>query len=328
MLSERDLLERELAYELEEELEYEAEGLPVPGAEYASIGPRDDRFHIPARRQRRPSSLLFPTNTICFLEMTARNGNRFVGSGTLIAPQVVLTAKHCLMDFPAGSEPPRCRVGRAVAPWFSSIQVTPGSGAPQADGRNLVRPAVPQSLVANSTRFRADPNLDYGVIVLPTPFRQPSRFMMLQPRGATNTATLLTIAGYPCDKPRGTMWGHSERIPLRGVTPTHLSYTIDTCPGHSGSPIWLLGNNEIRLLLGVHTSGPIVAAGPGRRCENDPLLRRCRPTGAPVTPVRGENCGVRITCAVINTILGWCREFGVRGPSIDQVQYRRVCTGR
>ncbi len=31
------------------------------------------------------------------------------------------------------------------------------------------------------------------------------------------------------------------------------TYTIDTCPGHSGSPLWLLGNDEIRLLLGIRT---------------------------------------------------------------------------
>ena len=293
----------------EEELDYSIIVSPT--------SPGDDRFRIPAR-SRRPSSLHFPFHTICFIERDRGTGFRPGGTGTLIAPQVVLTAKHVLM----GVHPP-CSVSRAfdARAWIPKVRVTPGADLSTANPRHQ-GPATPPSIVANSSRFRAHPELDFGVIILPQPFTKPKQFMMLQPRSTPRTATLLTIAGYPCDKPRGTMWGHSGRIPLTGVSNTHLRYTIDTCPGHSGSPIWLLGNAGVRLLLGVHTSGP---AG----CDNDPRPgRQCRPTGAPVTPVAGSNCGVRITCDVINAISGWCREFSVRGPVIDQVVYRRRCTRR
>ena len=272
-------------------------------------------------RAKRPSTLLFPTNTICFLEMAARDGRQFTGSGTLIAPQVVLTAKHCLMDV----HPARCAVRRAfdARRFFRSVRVTPGADLRAPDSRRR-QPASPPSQVAGSGRLRVHPDLDFGVIILPVPFRKPDRFMMLQPRSALMTATLLTIAGYPCDKPRGTMWGHSGRIPLANITATHLQYTIDTCPGHSGSPIWLLGGREERLLLGIHTSGD-PSGSPLSRCANDPLRRTCRPSGAPVTPVSSLNCGVRVTCQVIDTIVSWCRAFGVQGPIIDRVQYRRAC---
>jgi V8-like Glu-specific endopeptidase len=284
----------------EEELQYSIIVSPT--------SPGDDRFRIPARN-RRPSTLLFPFNPICLLERNHLEGGVSRVTGTLIAPQVVLTAKHCLtrLDVRTADEGPR----------FSSIRVVPGADFSAVTERNK-RPGIPPSITAARSRFRVHPTLDYGVIILPSAFTKPNQFMMLQARRESTTATLLTIAGYPCDKPIGTMWGHSGRIPLTGVTATHLRYTIDTCPGHSGSPIWLLGNAGIRLLLGVHTSGP---AG----CDNDPKGTRCLPTGGAVTPAGGQNGGIRVTCDVINTILGWCREFRVRQPVIDQVVYRQRC---
>jgi V8-like Glu-specific endopeptidase len=281
----------------EEELQYSIIVSPT--------SPGDDRFRI-TPRNKRPSTLMFPFNTICLLERNHIGGGVSRVTGTLITPQVVLTAKHCLtrLNVRTAAE------GRR----FSSIRVSPGADLSAA--RNQ-RPASPASITAAATRFRVHPTLDFGVIILPKAFRRPTQFMRLQARSDVNTATLLTIAGYPCDKLIGTMWGHSERIQLTDVSPTHLKYTIDTCPGHSGSPIWLLGNNAIRLLLGVHTNGP---AG----CNNDPTSGKCRPTGAAVTPVAGKNGGVRITCEVIDHITTWCREFKVTPPTPDST-YRQRC---
>ena len=282
----------------EEELQYSIINSPT--------SPGDDRFRITAR-SKRPSTLMFPFNTICLLERNHIGGGVTRVSGTLIAPQVVLTAKHCLtrLDVRTAAEGPR----------FTSIVVSPGADLSAVRDQ---RPGDPASITAPAERFRVHPKLDFGVIVLPRAFRRPVQFMHLQPRGEVNTATLLTIAGYPCDKLRGTMWGHSETIRLADITPTHLRYVIDTCPGHSGSPIWLLGNNAIRLLLGIHTNGP---AG----CVNDPTSGNCRATSAVVPAVSGLNGGVRVTCEVIDHILAWCREFKVTPPTPDPT-YRQRCT--
>lgn len=264
-----------------------------------SVIETDDRFHIGARPTH-PSTLRFPFDTVCFLEAAAGSGFRHQGTGTLIAPQVVLTAKHVLSG-------------------VSRMRVTPGA---DLSSTRRPRPANPHTMVVPSSRFRSDPDLDYGVMILPRRFTRPGRFMMLQPRGQKNTATLLHIAGYPCDKPLGTLWGHTDRIALSWVGPTTLRYRIDTCPGHSGSPIWLLGAGGVRLLLGVHTTG---TGGPASRCPNAPG-GDCLPTGAPVTPSSGLNSGVRVTCRVIRFIRQACREFRVRGPVVDGAAMRRTCT--
>ena len=243
------------------------------------IGGVDDRVQVLAGSAN-PSTTLFPFNTICHISRA--EGGR--GSGTLIAPRVVITAGHVLQG-------------------ASAVTITPGFNATAATAAQQ-RPATPGSQTAASATFRFHPSLDLGIVLLPSAFTAPARFMMLQPRGDLNTATLLTIAGYPRVQPppgqvttAGTMWRHSNKLQLTNVTPTHLTYPIDTEPGQSGSPLWLLGNDEIRLLLGVHIQGGNVA-----------------------------NTGVRITCNVIDWIEARCRAASITPvPVVDNMQRRRVC---
>jgi V8-like Glu-specific endopeptidase len=222
-----------------------------------------------------PSTRVFPFNTICMIRTATT-----IASGTLLAPQVVLTAAHVLRP-------------------HASVTITPGADMSAATDEER-RPATPRAQSVPSARFSLHPTLDLGLAFAPAAFTRPREFMMLQPRGDANTATLLTNAGYPDGSTPppgwslGTMWRHTRPIAVADVTATQLFYDIDTSPGHSGSPLWLLGNDGIRLLLAVHTTG----------------VASCRPN---------RNCGVRISRPVITWIIDECRTAGVAGPRVDQV---------
>jgi V8-like Glu-specific endopeptidase len=67
------------------------------------------------------------------------------------------------------------------------------------------------------------------------------------------------------------MWYHRER--LRKVDRKRLYYTVDTCPGHSGSPIFTApaGNRNV-CIIGVHTSGILDSEGRSYGCGKRTVL--------------------------------------------------------
>lgn len=237
------------------------------------VFPLDDRFRV-CRSGCTRSPAQFPFNTVCRIQGP---GGGF-GSGCLIAPQVVLTAKHVLTSGGVFS------CGTLTGNWTPhAVSISVGRDGTTTTGR----PATQNVPV---TRIRTHPTLDVGVAILPRAFAGPTRFMSLQYRPDPQTQNaLLTLAGYPGDKPNNTMWAASDRV-VR-VTSTHLFHRIDLTPGESGGPVWLLGPNQLRLILGVQSGHWATGAQP--------------------------NCATRITCPVIRMILGWCQQFRVRAPRVE-----------
>jgi V8-like Glu-specific endopeptidase len=92
----------------------------------------------------------------------------------------------------------------------------------------------------------------------------------------------LTVAGYPADRPVGSLWRHSER--LSRFTPQRLLYTVDTCPGHSGSPVWA-SMADGPAVVGIHTSGILDERGRSFGCAKGTVL----------APPGMLNSGVRVT---------------------------------
>lgn len=243
----------------------------------------DDRVRV-FPQARNPSTRLFPFSPICYIQLRTRTGFDAWGSGNLVAPRVVLTAGHVLRL--AGN---------------NQLRVTPGAAF---DSR---RPALrstgsPPSQIVSRGHFRTRSDYapvtatDYGLIILPRAFNlpRPTRFMPLQARAASRSAIPVTIAGFPGDKQSGqggTMWRHSARIDTVATADGLLRHPVDTMPGSSGSPIWLLGGaGDPRIQIGVHIGGP------------------------PRVTTAVRNIGVRITNAVLAQIASWCRVARVGAP--------------
>jgi V8-like Glu-specific endopeptidase len=244
------------------------------GIDYALIGPRDNRVHEIRTRQ-------YPFNTICHLGRDFGDGRWRGCTGTMIGPRLVLTAGHCIFSHQFGRSPTR-------------IRVSPG----RRDRDTLPYGSIVSTHYHVSSHFvnARNPDFDYGIIILPRPFPGITQFMALLPLSDSRLEklkhnNLITIAGYPGDRPIGTLWRHTER--LTRATPRRLFYTVNTCPGHSGSPVWFFCPRKRRLfILGVHTSGILDEQGRPYGCLPDTVL----------APPGMVNSGVRVTPELVSSI--------------------------
>jgi V8-like Glu-specific endopeptidase len=261
------------------------------------------------------------------------------GTGTLVSPTHVLTAGHVIFnDFPLST-------GGRVNLQASRVVVTPGRNGtlPPQFGTSMSFTTV----VTDAWRNHLDFRFDYGLITLLDPLGDrtipalggPLGYWGSPSRGAGTQIVPLAraalanqpvnISGYPGDKPDGTPWRAFGRV--TSTTPhaaTELIYyDLDTCAGHSGSPIWLR-TGETRNLVAVHT-GPCID-GPDCRPRVGPV---CFPDGQQVT----SNRGIFITSSVMADVARWMGaaptglpapgarpivRFGSRGPVVQELQAR------
>lgn len=212
---------------------------------------------------------IVPWKRICHLRIRAANGQYFLGTGFFIGPRTIATAGHCVYLRDNGG-------------WASQIQVTPGrNGSSQPFGS------------VSATSFRSVRGwvigrkriCDYGVIMLPSDFRQPGigAFGFAAHTDAMIRGSRLNLAGYPGDKAAGTMWYHGRAA--KSISSNVITYDVDTGGGQSGSPVWQLRAGT-RTVVGIHTNG---------------------------SP--GGNSATRITQPVFNNLMAW-RQEGMAGQNV------------
>jgi glutamyl endopeptidase len=190
-------------------------------------------------QQAEASSFPFVAYLKVVFPFQAKTGKFTVGTGTLIAPRLILTAGHVVYE---------------QAAFAQSIIVTLGG----TSGRTIRAEEVEttqQWIQTDSSLQSPTSAFDYGVVVLPAPV--DSLIAPLQVETASDHDLLgmtLNVAGYPDSaKPLGTLFG--GRAAVSDLSGHRLFYPINTYPGMSGGPAYSFDQTTgQRAVRGVHTA--------------------------------------------------------------------------
>jgi V8-like Glu-specific endopeptidase len=192
-------------------------------------------------RVRMQDTTVVPWKRICHLRITAANRRTFLGTGTFIGPRTIVTAGHCVYMHGQGG-------------WAREIVVTPGRDDDKVPFQKYTGTSFRsvRGWVLSKSR-----NYDYGAIILPRTAAVSSQIGAFG-FGSFSDSELrsmrLNTAGYPGDKPSGTMWFHGRKA--KAVLPEILIYDIDTAGGQSGSPVWIRNlSTRKRHIVAIHTNG-------------------------------------------------------------------------
>lgn len=218
----------------------------------------------------------YPYSAIAALEITTADGKLYSGTGWFVSPRTLITAGHCVFVHNAKSP--------GTNGWVRSIRVIPGRNG-TGGGKTEPFGAVTSTrfLTVKQWRDDADPEFDYGAIILPEGASPNGAKVGMLGLAVYNDAALtalnLNVAGYPGDKEgteAQTLWFDAKKT--RFVTPRKVFYDVDTFGGQSGAPVFVV-QGQNRRVVAVHAYG----------------------TSAKAT----SNSGTRITSDVLKRIQGW-----------------------
>jgi V8-like Glu-specific endopeptidase len=239
------------------------------GVRAANVFPPDDRFAV--------SDTTAPIwRTITLLMLYGPYGEPLGDcSGVFIGPNVVLTAAHCLYF---------------QGEYVSSVFAAPGatSEAPVLGLEEAFMFAVPngwadtEGALPEGAPVHVSP-FDWGIVVFQgDPFGgqlAPYPFMAHAPDEFFSAATtIIATAGFPGDKPFGSMWAAASDEYF--VDNTYLYTHIDIFPGQSGSPLFAIDDDDFFIFS-------VVSIGSGI-----------------------ANVSVRFTPPVLDALKSYCTQLG------------------
>lgn len=154
-------------------------------------------------------------------------------TATLIAPDVIVTAAHCVYDMD-------------LETWKERDEFSPGQNKKNKPfGTYTFRKIfIPEEY------FEGDRKFDVAFIRLN---KKVTSVMPIipEPDAAVEDETV-SVIGYPGDEKFGTLW--QSDCPVEKKTSQVLKYRCDTYKGESGSPV-VAYKNRIPYIVGVHVRG-------------------------------------------------------------------------
>lgn len=216
--------------------------LPDIGAASFTSDVQLETVHGPDNRVQVADTHRYPWSATSSLLITARDGSQWIGTGWFIGPRTLVTAGHCVY---ITNSPVSSRNG-----WVLSIQVLPGRNGEKLPFSSVM---ATQFWTVRGWSEKGDENYDYGAIIVPTAMGETVGTLGFGAYGdADLTDRVVNIAGFPGDKPAGTMWYDAKTI--ASANSSKIYYDIDTAGGQSGAAVYLVEDGQ-RIGVAVHTYG-------------------------------------------------------------------------
>jgi glutamyl endopeptidase len=201
-----------------------------------------EAVHGPDNRIQIVNTAEYPWRVHASLLITAADNSQWIGTGWFIGPHTLMTAGHVVFIKNSGVP------GRDG--WVKTITVMPGR-----NGSKLPYGSISSNSFRSVSGWTNDgnENYDYGAIILSKDLGNTVGWFGF---GVYSDADLLAsvgnIAGYPGDKPAGTLWYDSHKI--ASVNSLKVYYDIDTYGGQSGSAVYRIINGG-RYGIAIHAYG-------------------------------------------------------------------------
>jgi V8-like Glu-specific endopeptidase len=218
-------------------------------ARLASYGPPDGASPCAASNGRSPilSLVEIPDTTqlpyyqVALLEIFPVAGQRLQGSGWLAAPNLIVTAGHCVFQ-------------RNLNSWARTIRVHLGVNG---TGQELYQVKESHNLHSVSEwKDQGNQAFDIGAIILTNAFEGPPGNFGYDriPTDDELRDLLVSLLGYPSEgtPDRETMWG--DQGFLTGISPTQIYYGFESRGGMSGGPVFYTVGDD-RYIAGIHNYG-------------------------------------------------------------------------
>lgn len=211
-------------------------GLRKAGEGARTVFGDDDRVEITDTEE-------YPYRTVGLILMQSKAGEKRMCSGTLIGPHTVLTAAHCIYDHDRGG-------------WLQNFKFVPGSRSSNPDEAPYGAFDFESVYIVDGYRenytgtYNSVFPWDLGIIILQDPLGNELGWMgynHFEDLGAFET----NIAGYPGDKPFGTMWLSTCETEEENIADGYFLNDCDAYPGSSGSAEYAIDDDGNPIIVGV-----------------------------------------------------------------------------